>query len=168
MDVLGRKGCSRTALEYCKFVLSLCPEEDYFGVLLIIDYYALRSREYEYLLDFVGGWFLGEFYKEKPLPKVATASTGEDVKSASLLLLPNLLYSSALAKKMLNLSEVTNESQLTTDFAKVISIKNMNQIAKLSENALLMLAMIMYPKVLKRIIKKLKGPTASSWDQLLK
>lgn len=53
IDILGRKGCSRTALECCKLLLSLSPENDPYGVLLRIDYYAIRSREYEYLINFV-------------------------------------------------------------------------------------------------------------------
>lgn len=48
IDILGRKGCTRTALEYSKLLLSFDPEEDKFGVLLKIDYYALRSGEIDY------------------------------------------------------------------------------------------------------------------------
>jgi hypothetical protein len=49
IDILGRKGCSRTSLEYCKLLLSLAPENDPYGVLLRLDYYADRAREYGYL-----------------------------------------------------------------------------------------------------------------------
>lgn len=42
IDHLGRKGCPRTALEFTKFFLSLDPENDPFGNLLKIDFYALR------------------------------------------------------------------------------------------------------------------------------
>jgi hypothetical protein len=50
IDVLGRKGCCRTALEYCKLLLGVGPQQDTHGVLLRIDYYALRAKEYQYIL----------------------------------------------------------------------------------------------------------------------
>jgi len=52
IDVLGRKGCCRTALEFCKLLLGLNPKDDTHGVLLRIDYYANRAKESEYLLEF--------------------------------------------------------------------------------------------------------------------
>ena len=160
IDVLGRKGCSRTALEYCKLTLSLWPEEDPYGILLVIDYYTLRAREYQYFLDFVGGWFIEEFHKKKhPEP---------GAKPNTLLLLPNLLYSCAICKKMLNLTEIPKEAQLTEDFAKVISLKDINDMVKLSENALLIMALVMYPGLLKRIVNKIKSPSSSAWDPVLK
>ena len=53
IDVLGRRGCSRTALEYSKLVLSFSPEQDPYGILLIYDFYALRTREYQMLKTFI-------------------------------------------------------------------------------------------------------------------
>jgi hypothetical protein len=53
IDVLGRKGCCRTALEYCKLLLGINSKLDFHGSLLRIDYYAIRAHEYSYLLDFV-------------------------------------------------------------------------------------------------------------------
>lgn len=83
IDILGRKGCSRTALEYCKFLLGLDPTRDLFGALLRIDFYAVRAHEYQYLLDLVKKLPL-ELYPEVP--------------NASLLILPNFLMTCALAK----------------------------------------------------------------------
>lgn len=53
IDILGRKGCSRTSLEYCKFLLSISPLTDPYGSLLRFDFYALRAHEYQLLIDFV-------------------------------------------------------------------------------------------------------------------
>ena len=53
IDILGRKGCSKTALEYCKFLMGLEAERDMYGALLRIDFYAIRAHEYQYLIDFV-------------------------------------------------------------------------------------------------------------------
>ena len=54
IDILGRKGCNRTAIEYNKLLLSLDPVNDPMGVLLRIDYYAIRAKEYSMLQTFVG------------------------------------------------------------------------------------------------------------------
>ncbi len=82
--------------------------------------------------------------------------------------MPTMLFSAALAKKMLNLNETPSEAQLTEDFAKVISMQDVNEVIKLSENALLITAIIMYPSLFRRIIVKVKGPTSTTWDGLLK
>jgi hypothetical protein len=50
---MGRKGCSRTSLESCKFLLGLAPNNDPYGVLLRIDYYAIRAKEFDFLRKFV-------------------------------------------------------------------------------------------------------------------
>jgi hypothetical protein len=41
----------RTALEYCKLLLTLDPS-DPFAVHLVVDYFALRTKEYSYVLRF--------------------------------------------------------------------------------------------------------------------
>ncbi|ENN77051.1 hypothetical protein YQE_06387, partial [Dendroctonus ponderosae] len=50
---LGGRACNRTALEFCKLLLSLDPEGDPVAVKLSIDFYALRAKEYQWLVDFV-------------------------------------------------------------------------------------------------------------------
>nr|XP_022911646.1 transcription factor 25-like [Onthophagus taurus] len=49
---VGGRACYRTALEFCKLLLSLDPDKDPLGVKLAIDFYALRSREYRWFIDF--------------------------------------------------------------------------------------------------------------------
>lgn len=65
----------RTSLEFCKLLLSLDPEGDPLAVILLIDFYALRAKEYEWFLEFCNLW--------------------ED--SRNLTQLPNIAYSLALA-----------------------------------------------------------------------
>ena len=154
IDVLGRRGCTRTALEYCKLVLSFCPENDPYGILLIIDFYGIRAGEYKAIQEFILSHFVQEFYKPKE-------------KYQSLLLLPNMLYSYALAGKMLRSSSTPTETQLSEELAKVFSLKTINEMVTLGENATLMLAIILYPSLLKHIINKLKGPSNISWNTLL-
>ena len=87
IDVLGRKGCCRTALEYCKLLLGLNAKVDFYGVLLRIDYYTIRAKSYDFLLN-----FMHQFPQE-------TYDFNDETKISCVKLLPNLLMSSALALK---------------------------------------------------------------------
>lgn len=49
---VGGRACYRTALEFCKLLLSLDPDGDPLAVKLTIDFYALRAKEYSWLIDF--------------------------------------------------------------------------------------------------------------------
>lgn len=73
INLLGRKGCVRTALECCKLLLSL-DVKDPKGIVQCIDYYALRADEHTWLLH------LGPSYRD-----------------GSLCSLPSTAYSLALA-----------------------------------------------------------------------
>ncbi|KAJ2788236.1 hypothetical protein GGI15_000041 [Coemansia interrupta] len=77
MQFMARRGCWRTAFEVNKVLLSLDPVQDPYGALLTLDFHALKSRQYDYICEFVDSW---------------TWSSVE---------LPNLAYSRALAKFML-------------------------------------------------------------------
>lgn len=59
----------------CKLLLSLEPEEDPLAVVLMIDFYAIRSKEYQWFCDFCDLW----------------------ENSRNLQQLPNIAYSLALA-----------------------------------------------------------------------
>nr|XP_025860811.1 transcription factor 25 isoform X2 [Vulpes vulpes] len=56
MSFLEKRGCPRTALEFCKLILSLEPDEDPLCMLLLIDHLALRARNYEYLIRLFQEW----------------------------------------------------------------------------------------------------------------
>ncbi|KAF4789229.1 Transcription factor 25 [Turdus rufiventris] len=53
---LEKRGCPRTALEFCKLILSLDPENDPLCVLLLIDFLSLRAREYTFLTRLFQEW----------------------------------------------------------------------------------------------------------------
>lgn len=53
---VGGRACYRTALELCKVLLSLDPEGDPLAVVLILDFYALRSKEYSWFIQFADEW----------------------------------------------------------------------------------------------------------------
>lgn len=48
---LGRRGCNRTAFEFCKLLLSLDPDGDPLDCMSMIDYYALRSEQFDHLVQ---------------------------------------------------------------------------------------------------------------------
>ncbi|XP_062861286.1 transcription factor 25 [Trichomycterus rosablanca] len=56
MMFLEKRGCPRTALEYCKLILSLDPDNDPLCMLLLIDYLCHRSREYTFLIRLCDEW----------------------------------------------------------------------------------------------------------------
>lgn len=56
MNYLGRRGLRRTPLEFNKLLLSLDPEGDPLFSTLTIDFYAIRSEEYDYLIEFSQNW----------------------------------------------------------------------------------------------------------------
>ncbi|XP_036603988.1 transcription factor 25 [Trichosurus vulpecula] len=56
MMFLERRGCPRTALEFCKLILSLDPDNDPLCLLLIIDLLALRARDYGFLIRMFQEW----------------------------------------------------------------------------------------------------------------
>uniref|UniRef100_A0A1A8F974 Transcription factor 25 (Basic helix-loop-helix) n=1 Tax=Nothobranchius korthausae TaxID=1143690 RepID=A0A1A8F974_9TELE len=56
MVFLEKRGCPRTALEYCKLILSLDPDSDPLCMLLLVDFLMLRSREYTPLLQLYQDW----------------------------------------------------------------------------------------------------------------
>ncbi|CAL1686186.1 unnamed protein product [Lasius platythorax] len=75
LGFVGGRACYRTSLEFCKLLLSLDPEGDPLAVVLSIDFYALRAKEFEWFVEFCDLW----------------------ESSRNLTQLPNIAYSLALA-----------------------------------------------------------------------
>eukprot|EP00005_Dracoamoeba_jomungandri_P001679 CAMPEP_0174252178 /NCGR_PEP_ID=MMETSP0439-20130205/1762_1 /TAXON_ID=0 /ORGANISM="Stereomyxa ramosa, Strain Chinc5" /LENGTH=647 /DNA_ID=CAMNT_0015332679 /DNA_START=61 /DNA_END=2004 /DNA_ORIENTATION=+ len=103
IEMLGKRGCSRTALEFCKLLLSLDPT-DPLALLLSIDYYSLRCKEYEYLTEFNEKWkeecVMVEEEKEDKKTNKQKKQT-QDIPTPSTCL-PNWAYSIALASILQN------------------------------------------------------------------
>jgi len=76
LNFVGARACYRTALELCKILLTLDPSTDPLATVLMIDFFALRSRSFQWLIDLFEAW--------NP--------------SRNLVQLPNFAYSVALAK----------------------------------------------------------------------
>ncbi|XP_061386738.1 ribosome quality control complex subunit TCF25 [Musca vetustissima] len=77
---LEARACCRTAFEISKLILSLNPEVDPLAMVLIIDYFAIRSKQHAWLV---------KFYEEYNVVR-------------NLSQLPNMAYSYALALFLLN------------------------------------------------------------------
>ncbi|KAM8946114.1 ribosome quality control complex subunit TCF25 isoform 2-T2 [Pelodytes ibericus] len=56
MYFLEKRGCPRTALEFCKLILSFDEEKDPLCMLLLIDFLSLRAREYAFLVRVFEEW----------------------------------------------------------------------------------------------------------------
>lgn len=84
---VGGRACYRTSLEFCKLLLALDPLQDPLAVVLFIDFYALRAREYEWFVDFCNLWN----------------------STRNLTQLPNIAYSLALSHFCLGNHEIANE-----------------------------------------------------------
>ncbi|XP_012690127.2 transcription factor 25 [Clupea harengus] len=56
MMFLEKRGCPRTALEYCKLILSVDPDNDPLCMLLLVDFLCLRCREYSALIRIYEEW----------------------------------------------------------------------------------------------------------------
>ncbi|KAI1904218.1 hypothetical protein AGOR_G00003410 [Albula goreensis] len=91
MVFLEKRGCPRTALEYCKLILSLDPDNDPLCMLLLVDFLSLRSREYSSLIRLYEEW---EVHR-------------------NLSQLPNFAFSVALSYYHLSLQDDLAESEST-------------------------------------------------------
>ncbi|XP_071878102.1 nuclear localized protein 1 [Bombus fervidus] len=87
INFLGGRACYRTSLEFCKLLLSLDPEGDPLAVVLCLDFYALRAKEYEWFIEFCNLWD----------------------STRNLTQLPNIAYSLALAHFRLGNTSIANE-----------------------------------------------------------
>uniref|UniRef100_A0A6V7I2D9 Transcription factor 25 n=1 Tax=Bracon brevicornis TaxID=1563983 RepID=A0A6V7I2D9_9HYME len=56
LTFIGSRACYRTSLELSKVLLSLDPIDDPMAIVLSIDLYALRAREYDWFINFCETW----------------------------------------------------------------------------------------------------------------
>ncbi|KAI8323357.1 DUF654-domain-containing protein [Martensiomyces pterosporus] len=101
MQFMARRGCWRTVFEFNKVLLSLDPQHDPYGVLLTLDFHALKCKQYEYVRAFVRDWAwssvdlpnwayssaLAEFMLERSKSSAGSKSAGRGAESRSLELL---------------------------------------------------------------------------------
>lgn len=85
---LHGRACCRTSLELAKLILSLDPVNDPLAIILLIDFYAIRSKQYDFLITLYREW----------------------ETSHNLSLLPNMAYSYALALYHANKMDESDEA----------------------------------------------------------
>ena len=132
IDCLGRKGCYRTALEFTKFLLCL-DYTDPLGCLLLIDFYSISTKKYDYFISFCED-FMMEYY-------------GFD----KTLTIPSILYSLALCKALACGSFEINDQ----DVNRAFSINSLNSISKENANVILLVAVATFPVLAKNLLEKL-------------
>ncbi|XP_038070196.1 transcription factor 25-like [Patiria miniata] len=100
---VGQRGANRTALEICKLLLSLDPDTDPLGILLMIDHYALRSEQYQVLIRMHDEWEAHKNLSQLPnfafslaLAHFHNSQDGDTTKADSCLQTALLMYPSAL------------------------------------------------------------------------
>jgi len=130
IQMLDRRGCSRTALEVCKFLLNL-DHSDPLGVLLMIDTFAIRSRECQFLLDLS---FSTQFEE-------------------NLTCLPNFMYSTALAKFYIKGEKPSEEEKIPKK--GLASDRSLLSPTELLENAIFLFPGVIPPLLTKMGIDRL-------------
>lgn len=98
IQILGRRGLHRTALECCKLLLSL-NAEDPCGALFTIDYFALRCRQYRFLKQFA------DYYDD-----------------GGISTMPNIVYSLALASWFEETEKRESHEESSTLLAKALML----------------------------------------------
>lgn len=140
MQNLDRRGCCRSALEVCKMLLSL-DSDDPVGALFCIDYFSLRTQQYEWLELFADQY-------------------GSD---NSLFLLPNFSFSLAIARFYLERDAPIKQTRQTD----TVSSSETPQTDTVSSRELLKQALMLHPLALKKIVDRAPLKDAA-WKQILK
>ena len=85
VQFVARKGCWKTCFELCKFIYSL-DLSDPMGILYQIDYYAIRSGNYEWVIQFINdNQFLLNLVNWNYSLSLAKFLNGDTLESESLL-----------------------------------------------------------------------------------
>jgi hypothetical protein len=136
-----KKGCPRTALEFGRLLWNLAPEEDPCCVTHVLDYYAVRGREYDWMCEFalVAQW-----------------------NGAALQYLPNWAFSTALARFLA--PAVTNSA---VDTSARFADASVGDLRGASASRLLQWALLMFPEVLGQLLAKAGGRDTPQRQALL-
>jgi hypothetical protein len=127
---LGRRGCSRTALEFCKLLLGLDLHDPLF-ILLAIDHYALRCKEFDFLIELS----YSNLFPEKDLNS-----------------LPNFVFSLALAKFFLETGTSSNKAKTNKPQTSETPNRKLLPSSELLQNALMLFPMVFVPLLKKMSI----------------
>lgn len=131
LTFVGQRACHRTALELCKRLLCLDPDNDPLCATLMVDFFAIKANESRWLINLYNYW----------------------EKSKNLSQLPNFAYSIALAYHMQSISTKKPEpskTEKTTNSNLQQSPEEMSQQA----DKFLQYAILMFPSVILPMLEK--------------
>ncbi|CAK9802529.1 Transcription factor 25 [Anthophora plagiata] len=120
LNFVGGRACYRTSLEFCKLLLTLDPEGDPLAVILSLDFYALRAKEYEWFIEFCNHW--DSVRNLTQLPNVAFSLAlahfhlGNRTVASELLQNALIMFPSVLMPLLEKCSIQTDETLRTHDF----------------------------------------------------
>lgn len=160
-QLLGKTGCPRTALEVAKFLLSLSPDRDPQCVLFALDYLAIRSQEYSYLLSFVSTFDPATFSPSLRTPFPGPIHSSLHYPPACLL--PNMVYSCAFAKFCLEgKKNVVDKNNLNPGWFQ-------QDLSKKTASQLLQCAILLFPEVIPELLEKVSDRELEKgvWKHLL-
>lgn len=135
MLFIGSRACYRTALEFCKLILSLDPEGDPLAVVLALDFYALRSQEYEWLIRIANDWEATRNLSQLPhfaySIAIAQFQLG-DVEQAHILLQKALIMFPGVLLPLTEKCNVQTDTRITSSpffkNAQVTQSKSLTQL----------------------------------------
>ena len=137
---LSKRGCHRSAFEICKFLLQL-DMSDPCGVLLRLDYCAIKASQYDWLLEFVDKY-----------DNISISSKSDNAEfRLSLRSMPNIQFSVALALFLIESDD---------DYRNK---KNDSSARSKSANEALEQALALYPDIFLKLVSKLPISTDSEW-----
>lgn len=121
IQFLTRRGCWKTAFEFNKLLFSLDPTSDPLGALLSLDFHALSSKDFDYVVKMQADW-----------------KTDGDLYPAEMTNMPNFAYSAAYAKfkmseKTKNGLDVKEGSRLLKEAIKKYPLVYCRLLEKLGE-----------------------------------
>lgn len=117
------------ALEFSKFLMSLSPKEDPLGALFLIEFYAIRAKDYDWFIQFAMG-----FCKEFGI-------------NGSLLAQADVLFTFALAKAIKLI-----RAKVELKIVETKPFKNLTELSHLHPSIILTTAISRFPTLANAIM----------------
>ncbi|EPR59777.1 hypothetical protein TGGT1_290240 [Toxoplasma gondii GT1] len=169
---LADQGCYRTALEVAKLLVAMDLPRDAFHTLLHIDYLALRSRQWQFLLHFSQSFVEQHLAYVIPLDLPSERDSqgreeaqqprkDEDLKLVDLaFMLPNFAFSVALAIALHANQRVCSEDIKTVTADELLAVcmsptERYTGYESRIHHLLLMRAVLLFPAFVRKLLQKI-------------
>lgn len=136
LTFVGLRACYRTALEFCKLLLSFSPMDDPLAIILCIDFYALRSSEYSWFIHFVNAFDSARNLTQLPNIKFSLAvakwqkgdvETAHTLLQEALIMFPGVLIP-LLEKCSIQTDKRVSSHQFFTTYATETQPKSLSYL----------------------------------------